>query len=168
MAPLPRAAVGRAFIATSSDGAVRMVRSSLPRARQLLSPRRRQLSLPRLRRSWLPQFRSFAAPATAGIRASVAASFCEAAANQIWFHINSEPHFGRGSFFDFRIPMSGPHRPEKCLPSGQYCGRVSVGSSNAERSSGPSTASPSIVPQTKVSEIGAVCGGRRGRLPFNS
>jgi hypothetical protein len=62
--------VGRAFIATSSDGAARMVLSSLPRARQL--------SLPQLRRSWLPQLRSFAEPATAGIRASVDAWFCEA------------------------------------------------------------------------------------------
>jgi hypothetical protein len=83
MPPLPRRAAGRAFIAMSSDGAVRMVLSSVFLARQLS----------------LPQLRSFAAPVTAGICASVAALFCEAAANQIWFHTNSEsPHFGGGSF----------------------------------------------------------------------
>jgi hypothetical protein len=36
--------VGRAFIATSPDAAVRMVLSSLPPAHQLLLPRLRQLS----------------------------------------------------------------------------------------------------------------------------
>jgi hypothetical protein len=91
MAPLPRVAVGRAFIVTSSDGAVRMVLWSLPRARRLL--------LLRLRRSWLPQLRSFAAPATAGTRASVAASFCEASANQVWFHTNSEHCLSAGLLF---------------------------------------------------------------------
>jgi hypothetical protein len=84
--------VGRAFIATSSDDAVRIVLSSSSLARRLS-----------LHRLWLPQLQSFVAPATAGIRASVAASFCEAAANQIWFHTNSEHRLSAGLFFDFRI-----------------------------------------------------------------
>jgi hypothetical protein len=53
----------------------------------------------------LPQLRSFAAPAIAGIRASAAASFCEAAANQIWFHTNSEHRLSAGSFLTFESPF---------------------------------------------------------------
>jgi hypothetical protein len=74
-----------------------MVLWSLPRARRLL--------LLRLRRSWLPQLRSFAVPATAGTRASVAASFCEASPNQVWFHTNSEHCLTAGLFFFFRISI---------------------------------------------------------------
>jgi hypothetical protein len=66
-----------------------MVQSSLPRARRLLLRRR----------SWLLQLRSFAALATAGIRASVAASFCEASANQVSFHTNLERRISAGLFF---------------------------------------------------------------------
>src|SRR5215470_19006532 len=81
MVPSPRAAAGRAFIATNSDGAVRMAQSSLPPAYRL--------SLPRPRRLWLHQLRWCAVLACAGTRASVAALFSDSKSPNL-FQLNSE------------------------------------------------------------------------------
>jgi hypothetical protein len=132
--------VGRAFIATRSDGAVRMVLSSLPRAHQL--------SWPRLRRSWLPQLRSFVAPATAGIRASVDASFCEASEPNLVSHKLGAPHFGRGSFLTFESPCRGlidaiesAHLPLDTADMFRLkpYGASGDNSSNPDKSSGPNS-----------------------------
>jgi hypothetical protein len=66
-------------------------------------PRLRQLSLPR--RSWL--LRSFAAPATAGIRAFVAASFCEAQQTKSGFTQTRSTALSAGLLLTFESPCRG-------------------------------------------------------------